>query len=71
MYNEEIIKKLESLQGADRDEIGRALSDLRSGFQKIFNLIMDSELSHDEILQIAEMQLDDVYGNFLTGMESD
>jgi hypothetical protein len=65
MISEEILKRLESLEGDDKLAVGKALSDFKAGFQKLFNTIIDGGLTHDEMLQVAETQLDEVYDEFM------
>lgn len=70
MISEEVMKRLEALEGADRLAVGKALTDLKEGFKKLFNTVLEKDLTHDEMLEIAKTQLDLVYAEFMRGGET-
>lgn len=45
-------------------DVSEGLLLLKEGFQKIFRTILEVELNHDEIMALAEFELDDIYQDF-------
>lgn len=64
MISERTLQRLEELK--DNEGINRALVALQDGFKRLFYEVLADEFTHDEILEIAEVQLDIVYDEFGT-----
>ena len=64
MISERTLQRLEELK--DNEGISRALVMLQDGFKALFYEVLDDEFTHDELVEIGEVQLDIVYDEFGT-----
>lgn len=68
MISERTLQRLEELK--DNEGISRALAMLQDGYRALFMEVLDDEFTHDELVEIGEVQLDIVYDEFGASMAS-
>lgn len=62
MISERTLQRLEELK--DNEGISRALAMIQDGYKALFYEVLDDEFTHDELVEVGEVQLDIVYDEF-------
>jgi hypothetical protein len=63
MFDKQLLHEAE-VKAQGNETIDRARTEIRDAFQRIFDEVLEKELTYDEILMLAEAELDFVYARF-------